>query len=829
MSTNSISSLCSTISSYINSDGECNITAEQLATLFVDTNYYNAGETGAAQLEKQIEKLEEAINILVGEAEELNTNIANREDDIDDKSEDLAEVVSSIADEQIEYQIEVKNAARLAAKDAVSSYTSKSNTSSYEQCYSQAFNKRIKEVAGSMGIIKNLYTEYQSIRSSISDICSDIQSDLEEIDLLQGKLNTTNATINLLTITKNNMSSTIENAYSNCDTDTDVPIYSGEKAEIANSLLASYTSRYVTEGDTSTSTTTSSEETKTEAQEYLLSLKEGTYTSGDKYSVDTNPELANLRELYESGELQKLQQSGMTVDEILTFISENWNVGITKDSDGNWKIPKGHSSDQWVSEGVYTYLAELVENSTTYETADDVNQTQMAELAEFIENGELTNLYEAGFTFKEAMYLLTQLFPDAGIVYDLDDQDGTRTYSIVSDTDASGDLYATIAAQILEYWNVGGEAATEEDTSTTGETTRYDPITFTNGSYTYTFLSAEGISDGTFDYTDGSNNDLLGSTNGISELFAYDYNGDGVIDENDVDEDGNCALDQITLLVNNQIESVSNSEQVDDYAEGDDYTNSVSFDVSYTSASLAGITSIDLTQYLATDEDGNYITDEDGKYVYSDLTGTGDDISDTTKDYDNVTEAYDDINGSSVINSFSITFSDGSTVTANETLNTESNLETFYKQIADNDTAAITSSISQEEYNNAIIQDGESSDDVDWTSDEAKAVYDSLESAKATLEAQKESAQSALDNYDIGESYSNFIKLVGTDGTSGEYIKAVKNAAIDAIVPDDPNDEEEEDYREDSDGAADAAEEAAYEVMEKYFGSDTVEDVKEDK
>lgn len=100
-------------------------------------------------------------------------------------------------------------------------------------------------------------------------------------------------------------------------------------------------------------------------------------------------------------------------------------------------------------------------------------------------------MYEAGFTFKEAMYTFTQLFPDAGVQYDLSDQNGTRTYSKVSDNEASGTLYKTIGEQILNYWNVGGSAATEGDDSTSGEVDRFDPMTFQDGNTTYTFLNAE--------------------------------------------------------------------------------------------------------------------------------------------------------------------------------------------------------------------------------------------------------------------------------------------------------------------------------------------------
>ena len=119
-------------------------------------------------------------------------------------------------------------------------------------------------------------------------------------------------------------------------------------------------------------------------------------------------------------------------------------------------------------------------------------------------------------------------------------------------------------------------------------------------------------------------------------------------------------------MANNQDAAVGSKADVDAYKKGPSYTNSVDFKVSYSSARDAGITSIDISKMVG--------------------TGSGDDIADSTRG-DNYQESYDDINGSSVINTFTVT-KDGKDIEGKETLNTADNLETSYGQIADDANAS---------------------------------------------------------------------------------------------------------------------------------------------
>lgn len=755
-------------------------TKQEIETLFGEIGTFNEGDAGAEKIAKQIATLQEKIADLEESAQKILENIEEKNADVQKNSKALADAAAKLTDANENFQAQTADAARAATQDAINSYKQGKGETSFKECFNQAFHKRLGGLQGCQTEIQALYDMYDARKGAIDSIAGDIESALNQVDGLESQLQNINATISLLTRTKNIMEqSTVDDAYKNIDTDTNVPIYSGAKADIANALLAKYQSRNITEGDAAKATagTGVSQEQKDAAANKWLEQKDGTYTSGDRYSAQQNPELMNLRNLVANGMITDLQDSGMNVDEIMTFVSTNWKVGISKQADGTWKIPKGHSSDAWVKEPAFEALTKLVTDSKTAATADDVNQNQLAELQKAVnEDGILKTMYEGGFTFKEAMYTLQTLFPDAGITYQLGDQAGTRTYSLVKDTDSSNGVFSKISTDVLNYWNVGSATATKGDDSTNGEVTKYDPITFQDGNTTYTFLSADALEDGKFDYKDGNNNDLLGSKEGISELLAFDLDGNGKIEGDE--------LKNVVLMANNQQESVGTSKDVDGYKDGSNYkgegayTNAVDFHVSYSTAADLGITSIDVSKL------------QQG-------TGQGEELGESTRTYDGYQEEYEDINGSSVINTFTVT-KGGKNLEGKETLNTASNLETFYGQIA-NDANAGQATIKASDKDIASAFD-----------DAAGQGSDVIDNVRATLEQLRDSQPVDATYGDITLTEDDVHNITGL-----AYLNGVRDAARIAAEQhiDKPSD------------AKDAAEDAVNDYFEtRIFGKNGVDE-----
>lgn len=630
-----------------------------LETLFTETATMNEGEEGAKKIEKQIAALQEKIGKLENEAEEILKKIQDKNEEINKNGDQLSKIASDLTGATGDLQTKTKEAARQATKEAILSYKRKGNSTQFEECFNQAFQKNLGGLKGCQAEIQALYDLYEINKNGITSIAGEIENALNQVNGLESQLENINGTISLLTRTKNVMEqSKIEDAYKNTDTDANVPVFSGAKAEFANELLSKYSSR-------NEEAKAPQESTVKEAQEkWSAKNTEKTNLKSSDYLLKStnNKELVNLNKCIEAGMLEDLQANGMDNQSIMEFIQKNWNIGLKYDKKENtWTIPKGHeSAKKGAKKGaceIYDKLRTFANSKSTVTGAGSVNQTQMSELKKAVnEDGILTKMYEKGFTFKEAMYTLTKLFPDAGISYDLNSQSKERNYGLVKDNKQSGSLYETIDKQVLKYWNVGSTTAKANDSSITGST-KYDPITFQNGDTTYTFITDRN-NDGKFDYTNGSDNELLGSKNGIDELKAYDLDGDGKISGDE--------LKNVLIMANKQKESVSNGKDVDNYKTGaGGYTNSVDFNVSYSTAADLGITEIDLNSLAQ----GNNT---------------------------------EDINGSVGVNTFNLTMN-GQNFTANETLNTEGNLETFYGQIAKNSNAGTISKVfSKEEFNSAF-------------------------------------------------------------------------------------------------------------------------------
>ena len=562
---------------------------EELMGLFENKSFFNGGDDAASNIEAKIKFIDGKIKGLEEEAEGLLATIETKEKEIKEKADELGKTSANLVSTTGEFQSHVRVAAAKAAMYAVEAYRANNctNKEEYMTYFEDNFENNLRGKMGLQGEIQKLFNDFKDQKNNLGDIAGEITDTIDDVKGINGRIQNINGTISVLKRTKSNMeNSTIENAYQNVDTDGEIPIYSGKKADLANELIKTYGNIDIKGGTAKTEYT---KEQQDKMDEWSSKNTEK-YTKGDKYRSDQNPELANLKTAIQDGMIDELKNLGLGKEEIMTFIASKWNVGIKKTDDGNWSIPKGHgksgSDDLKTTRAAYQTLVDMLTESTT---ANDVNSHQLKELQEAMsgKNGQkdiLTRMYEKGFTFKEAMYTLTQIFPDAGITYDPKKQSPERNYSLVDDSKQSGTLYEDMATKILKYWNVGEGNGEKDDPKPTPDPERHDPFTFQMGDKTVTLI-IDRDDDGKFSYTDGNTNDLVGSQNGIQELLndKVDVNKDGILTAEELSNEG------IMFMVNNQEESVANENDVDSYKDGSNYkgkgayTNSVDFNVSYAS------------------------------------------------------------------------------------------------------------------------------------------------------------------------------------------------------------------------------------------------------
>ena len=638
---------------------------EELIGLFEDVNFYNEGNEGGEKIGKKIALLNDKIKGYEEEAQRILEGITDKEGLIKDQEDKLAATGEDMLNAISTFETNSKKASRQAARDAIRSYKNGNGDQSFEKCFEEAFYKNIGGLNANQEAIQALYERFEAQRAKIGDISGDIEKAINDVNGLKGQLENVQGTIGMLERTKSNMeNSTVENAYKNVDTDNRIPIYSGRKAEVANELLAKYNPQF----DKGTAKTEYTKEQLDVMNNYKPGNDSEKYTKGDIYRADQNPELKHLNEAIGKGMLTDLENAGLGKEDIMKFITDNWNVGI-KEKDGKWSIPYGHgvqgTSDRTKTKATYQAISDMLGGAAT---ANDVNPHQLERLQKAVKDDDiLKTMYKAGFTFKEAMYTLTQIFPDAGITYDINNQSPERNYGLVNDSEQSGKLYDNIAKQIKNLWNVDAtKNGPKNDDDDKGK--RHDPFTFQMGDKTVTLI-IDKDGDNKFDYNNATDNELVGSEFGVEELLALDGildpdgKGDGVLTAEELEAGG------IMFMVNDQEESVADSNDVDKYKDGSNYkgkgafTNSVDFNMSYATAEMLGINNIDIS-------------------TLTEGTGAGEDVATSTKKYDGTQEHFEDINGSSVINTFGVNFTDGTKIEGKETLNTASNLETFYGQVA---------------------------------------------------------------------------------------------------------------------------------------------------
>ncbi len=793
-----VNQLTGSIDKLTSSNKSAETMKDELETLFCDKMTTNEGEEGKAKIKKQIDAIQNRINETKEKIEKINKQI----DEVDGKIRENADKIgdayakgyenynSAIQKEREaqknEFLIACKNAARMAARTAITEYKADSGQS-FEQFYTDQFNKELhlnnKETT--IGLAEFLQ-DAANLSAATQSLMGDLEGLTGEIQSLNSELQINLASVSLLERTKNNMAdSLIEDAYKNIDTDANIPIFSGRKADVANSILKNFS--VVPNGEAISGEVTETKPTAQQTAQLRDKMDEYAATNENKYpggcwyaTYSKNPEVQNLVGLVNNGMIEDLQNLGATNEEILDFVAKNWNVGLlsTQTKDGKtYTIP--NKSDN--GKDMFNRLSQLATEAQGEKV--DASGISTNSVKGLQDNGlnVLKQMYEAGFTFKEAMYTFVQTFPDSGITYDVKSQD-TRNYGIVSDNNKTGGIYKSISDQILNYWNVSATPKTKDggNSNITSVRGNNDPMVFQDGDTTYTFLNSEKLEDGKFDYTDGKNNDLLGSENGINELLAYDYNQDGLINGEDIDENGNSALDNLFLMSNKQKESVGElgSQDVDGYKDGSNYkgegayTNSVNFDIGYTSAKNLGITEIDLR----------------GKT--------------NTNMQDNVDEGYNDINGSNVINEFTVK-KDGKDIVAKETLNTESNLETFYGQVADHQGAGtIGSTMDKNEFDELY----------DSAQANGSNIFDALNNVKDKLDSIM--ANAPKDEY--GDYSGESVTINAKDYYAMDRI--IKNGAKAA-----------QRHVSDESEAAAAAAEATKETIKQMSGNDVDEIIKDKK
>lgn len=669
----------------------------ELKELFTEKEFC-ANDAELSEVNEQIEELKRRIEKLKRKVDTINKAINENEKKINESNARIVTLIDNINIGSREYKSFV-DLAILAATGKAAKETGIGNEKNTDGIFKSIFNKELESILNNApGVnvedIKKWYEEYENIQNQLDEPFKEIADKSKEVRILQTQLRNINGSINFLVSARNCLEGTtisVDSAYSNNDIDANIPIFSGKKQKIATDiLLGDYNSTSFKQPDRENLKSQYIDKYLTNEDGSRIQVKQG----GDVYNYTDNPAIEALGKALDDGMFEDLQKAGMTNDEILTWIGDEWGFALKnknknrfKKENGEWQIPFGHSlrinddgttttvqdkveynkdkisedyrNDLGKAHEVFTKLKTIAETSSDSKLnadSSELDEEAVSRLANAMKpdkNGKniLDKMYDNGFTFKEAMYVIKQTFGEnCGIQYNLDKQEGKRNYAIIEDSNNSNNLFKSFESKVSSLWGVTADEFKSAENFAVSEEFS-DPIVFEQNNSTYTFLAKDWNDDKKY----SGRSDLLGyqkgveatynEENGIQAFADFDIDGNGIIEGDE--------LKNVFLMKNTQTESVNENNR----AGKSDNTNTVGFSATFVSAEELGIKSI---YYKNTEE-----TEEKNKVI----------AGNNTKN----------INGSKLVSEFKIETEEGAFDTTDikgQQLNvTDNYLKVFYDQL----------------------------------------------------------------------------------------------------------------------------------------------------
>ena len=169
---------------------------------------------------------------------------------------------------------------------------------------------------GRTGIDKAI-EELGTPQSELNGIVGEMEGLVGDIDGLNSQYATTKSTLDLLKLTKNNMTDAA-GSYQTSDTDPSVPIFTPAKEDLADGYLGKYTSRMANrENQTELATTADKDAVINKYKGNIAAQTPGV----DQYSTN-NAQLKSFSDAVDKGLIEDMQGAGFSKKEMLDHIKE---------------------------------------------------------------------------------------------------------------------------------------------------------------------------------------------------------------------------------------------------------------------------------------------------------------------------------------------------------------------------------------------------------------------------------------------------------------------------------------------------------------------------
>lgn len=587
---------------------------EALSELFKQ-KYFNS-TTEKATIEDQIETLEAKIKEFDKKIKEIEDKIADKQDELESIKSQISGDVAKIVSDTEDFEENSKRWIDTAISNAQYHYENDSHSkrNGGEKTLSKFIAEQMNDVnsyiVSDKSKIDNAINNLTTPQTKLNNMVNGMEGLLNDIDGLNSQYATTKSTLDLLKLTKNNMTDAA-GSYQTSDTDPSVPIFTPAKEDLADGYLAQYTSRMANrDNQTQAVTTQSKDEVK---EKYSKNIAEAT-PGADPYSAN-NAQLKSFSEALDNGLITDMQGAGFTKKEMLDTVKELYpSIGISHGDDGRAVVPYGHGTD---ANAIYT---KFLEGFGAVEGGGQRDDLQVAEMDKAI-NGDkiITEMKNNDFSWKETAYTLTRLWPGGGIGYNL----GEKEITLPIGDDKSKGTYDSLEAEIKKnYPDVTIKRGVSDDT-VQGEPQRTDPVGFHIGDNSYEF-AIDRNQDGVLnDFTEmvGAN-----GVDGMEELWSF-------ADENGIIQGEN--LDKILILNTEHtnrdyefltasqfgIESIDLKSFTEKTQDRPDGTNGSEDFININNSLITGTFDVNLSNGQTAEGYQKYVTEDYMKAVYDPILG----------------------------------------------------------------------------------------------------------------------------------------------------------------------------------------------------------------
>ncbi len=487
--------------------------------------YFNS-TTEKATIDQQIKNLEDKIKEFEDKIEDLQDKIADKQDELNKLKDDISGKVAKIVSDTEEYEQTAKTLVDQAIDNALYHYSNDSHSKKFggEKTLTdfilEQMNTANGHIANGRLNIDRAIEDLGTPQTELNGLVGDMEGLVGDIDNLDSQYGATKSTLDLLKLTRDNMTSAA-GSYQTSDTDPSVPIFTPAKEDLADGYLGQYTSRMANrENPTATTTTANKDEVLGKYKESAAAKTEGV----DSYSAN-NAQLKSFSEAIDNGLITDMQNAGFSQKEMLESIKEIYpSIGISHGDDGSAIVPYGHGAE------AQTIYGKFLNGFNADDPANQRDDLQVAEMDKAIKNDKIvTEMKNNDFSWKETAYTLTRLWPAAGIGYNLGEKEVTLP---LGDENSKG-TYDALEAEIKKnYPDVKINRGTADENKVE-DVQRTDPVGFHIGDNSYEFVIDRN--------NDGVINDfseMMGANgvDGMEELALFDSDGNGIIEGKELEK-----------------------------------------------------------------------------------------------------------------------------------------------------------------------------------------------------------------------------------------------------------------------------------------------------